>query len=110
MRYAEVALLAAVIEDDILTSSLRQMFIDPLDPGSGGPALAIETLRAYFAAERNAASAAAILGVSRQAVNGRLQAIAEQLGSPVNSVAAELELALRVRDFEASKADTTARL
>jgi hypothetical protein len=56
-----------------------------------------ETLAAYFAAEHNAASAAAILGVHQQTVANRLRAAEERLGHPIGARRIELELALRLR-------------
>jgi hypothetical protein len=56
-----------------------------------------ETIAAYFAAEHNAASAAAALGVHQQTVANRLRAAEERLGHPVASRRVELEAALRLR-------------
>jgi hypothetical protein len=56
-----------------------------------------ETLAAYFAAEHNAASAAATLGIHQQTVANRLRAAEERLGHPVGTRRVELELALRLR-------------
>jgi DNA-binding PucR family transcriptional regulator len=100
VRYGEAALLAAVLQDDLLAASLYQLFIEPLTYERDEGAMALETLCAYFASERNAASAAAVLGVSRQAVNGRLRMIEERLGRTINGSGPELEVALRVRDLE----------
>ena len=98
--YGDFALLTSVLQDDLLATSLRHLFIEPLKRERDGGEVAFETLRAYFAAERNAASAAAVLGISRQAVNGRLRIIEERLGRSVNGSAAELEVALRARELE----------
>jgi hypothetical protein len=56
-----------------------------------------ETIVAYFAADHNAASAAAALGVHHQTVANRLRAAEERLGHPVSSRRVELETALRLR-------------
>ncbi len=56
-----------------------------------------ETILAYFAAEQNAASAAAALGIHQQTVANRLRAAEERLGHPVVSRRVELETALRLR-------------
>jgi hypothetical protein len=59
-----------------------------------------ETLRAYFAAEHNAACAAATLGVHEQTVANRLRSAEERLGRRSIGVRrVELELALRLRSF-----------
>jgi hypothetical protein len=94
VRYAEVALLASVRQDDLLATSLRQLYLVPLESERDGGEVARVTLRAYFAAERNASSAAALLGVSRQAVNNRLRAIEELLGRPLGVCGTEMEIAL----------------
>jgi PucR-like helix-turn-helix protein len=56
-----------------------------------------ETIAAYFAAEHNAASAAAAIGVHQQTVANRLRVAEERLGHPVASRRVELETALRMR-------------
>jgi hypothetical protein len=104
VRYGDAALLAAVLQDDLLATSLRQLFIEPLTRERDEGAMALETLRAYFAAKRNATSAAAALGISRQAVNGRLRMIEERLGRTINGSGLELEVALRRRDLEEGRA------
>lgn len=95
LPYAEVALLAAVLRDDLLADSLRQLYLTPLEQARKGKA-ARETLRAYFAAERNISSTAAALGVDRRTVRNRLQAIEGLLGRSIGSSAADLEIALRL--------------
>jgi hypothetical protein len=97
-RYSEVALLASMLRDDLLVSSLREIYLAPLDCERDGGETARRTLRAYFAAARNISSAAAALGVSRQAVGRRLRAIEERLGRPLSACAAEIEAALRLED------------
>lgn len=56
-----------------------------------------ETIVAYFAADHNAASAAARLGIHHQTVANRLRAAEERLGHPVGARRVELETALRLR-------------
>ena len=56
-----------------------------------------ETIVAYFAADHNAASAAAALGIHHQTVANRLRAAEERLGHPVGARRVELETALRLR-------------
>ncbi len=96
VRYVDVALLAAVLQDELLAGTLRRLYLEPLQAERDGGDVAIETLRAYFAAGRNVSSAAAGLGVSRQAVGSRLRAAEERLGRPVDTCAAELEVALHL--------------
>lgn len=99
-RYGTAALLTAVLQDDLHLRSLRQLFIAPIENERDGGRMAFETLRAYFAAERNAASAAAKLGISRQAVTKRLRMVEERLDRSVGSCAAGLEIALEAWELE----------
>jgi PucR C-terminal helix-turn-helix domain/GGDEF-like domain len=94
-RYADVAIEAAVLRDDLLAKSLRQLYLEPLEGMRDGGKVARETLRAYFAAERNISSTAAALGVDRRTVRNRIRAIEELVGRPLSVAAADLEIALR---------------
>lgn len=70
VRYGDVAVLASTFRDNLLVDSLRTLYIETLRTGrDGGGERLCRTLGAYFAADRNAASAAAALGISRQAVS-----------------------------------------
>jgi hypothetical protein len=105
VRYAEVAVLASTLRDDILGTSLVGLFLGPLSEERDGGASLRETLRAYFAADRNVSSTAAALHVSRRTVANRLQKIEQLLDRPLPTCALEVELALRLQDFrEAMKA------
>jgi hypothetical protein len=94
-RYADVALLAAILEDDLLATSLRRLYLEPLEVDRDGGATLRETLCAYFAAGCNVSSAAAMLGIKRHTVTNRLRAIEEMLGRPLGTCATEIEAALR---------------
>jgi hypothetical protein len=96
VRYADVALLAAIASDDLIATSLRQLYLAPLERARDGGKVARETLRAYFAAERNVSSTAAALGVDRRTVRNRIGAIEELLGRPIKGAEADLEIALRL--------------
>lgn len=96
VRYAEVALLAAVARDDLAASSLRQLYLAPLARARDGGKVARATLRAYFAADRNISSTAAALGVDRATVRNRLRAIEDLLGRPLQGSMPDLEIALRL--------------
>jgi hypothetical protein len=96
VRYADVALLASMLNDDLLTTSLHEIYIAPLAAERDGGQVMRETLRAYFTAERNASSAAAALGVNRRTVTSRLRAVEERLERPLSTCAAEMEAALRL--------------
>jgi hypothetical protein len=96
LRYADVALLAAMLRDDLVTTSLRRIYLQPLEAGRDGGEVARETLRAYFKAERNVSSTAAALGVDRRTVSNRIKAIEEIFGRPLRDFATDLETALRL--------------
>jgi hypothetical protein len=98
LRYGDVALLAAILRDDLLATSLHQLYLEPLEAGRDGGRLARETLRAYFAAERNVSSTAAALGVDRRTVSNRIRAVEELFGRPLKDFATELETALQLGD------------
>jgi PucR C-terminal helix-turn-helix domain/GGDEF-like domain len=96
LRYADVAVLASIARDDLLATSLRRLYLEPLERMRDGGKVARETLRAYFDAERNISSTAAALGVDRRTVRNRLRAIEELLGRPLTGSVADLEIALRL--------------
>jgi hypothetical protein len=98
VRYADVALLAAICRDDLASTSLRRLYLEPLAQTRDGGRAARETLRAYFAAERNVSSTAAALGVDRRTVTNRIRAIEDLLGRPLGDFATEMEVALRLDD------------
>jgi hypothetical protein len=97
-RYADVSLLAAVLRDPDLARSLVEVHLSPLD-GHKDSAVSRETLRAYFAAGCNAATAAAALRVDRHTVERRLHAIEMRLGRLLPTCRAELEVALRLEEL-----------
>lgn len=98
-RYGEVALLASLLRDEDLVTYLADTYLPLLAAeGDRGDALC-QTLRAYFWAGRNAASAAAALGVSRQTVGNRLRTVEKRLGRPLDSCQAEIEATLEIADL-----------
>ena len=102
VRYADAALLASVLKDDLLATSLRQIYLEPLEGGrDGGEELRV-TLRAYFSAGRNVSVAGEAIGVTRQAVARRLRAAEERIGRPLTSCGADLEVALSLEALEPS--------
>jgi hypothetical protein len=96
IRYADVALLASILQDDLLVASLRQLYLEPLEGERDGGEVARETLRAYFAAEQNVSSTAAALGIKRHTVTNRLRAVEERIGRPLSACALDIEVALRL--------------
>lgn len=101
VRYADVATLASVIRDELLTTSLHRLYLEPLEAERDGEELR-RTLRAYFAADRNVSEAGAEIGVTRQAVARRLRATEERLGRPIAVCGADLEIALRLEALGAA--------
>jgi PucR C-terminal helix-turn-helix domain/GGDEF-like domain len=103
-RYADVALLAAALKDEMLARALIDVYLAPLDDHRhSGPVLR-ETLRAYIAAEHNASSAAAALNVVRTTVVNRLRTIEERLGRTLHPCPAELIVALHLDELGVSSA------
>lgn len=101
-RYADVALLASILQDDLLATSLNQLYLAPLGAERDGGKALRDTLRAYFTAERNVSSTAAALGVNRQTVVNRLRTIEERFDRSLNSCAVEVEAALRLEGLDYS--------
>jgi PucR C-terminal helix-turn-helix domain/GGDEF-like domain len=100
VSYADVALLASALGDEVLAASLRETYLAPLERERDGGVSLMETLRAYFAAGRNISSAAAALGASRQTVKNRLSLTEQLIARPLDSCAAELETALRLSEMD----------
>jgi PucR-like helix-turn-helix protein/diguanylate cyclase with GGDEF domain len=98
LRYADVAVLASILRDDLGTTSLRKLYLEPLERTRDGGKAGRETLRAYFATERNISSTAAALGVDRRTVTNRIRAVEELFGRPLGEIATDLETALRLAD------------
>jgi PucR C-terminal helix-turn-helix domain/GGDEF-like domain len=100
VRYSDVALLASMLQDDLLATSLRELYLAPLAGERDGGEAMRQTLRAYFTAERNVSSAAAALGVNRHTVASRLRTVEDRLGRPLASCAAEMDAALRLDQLD----------
>jgi hypothetical protein len=96
VRYSDVALLASILRDDLVTTSLHQLYLEPLEGARDGGKVGRETLRAYFAAERNISSTAAVLGVDRRTVTNRIRAVEDLFGRPLKDFATDLDTALRL--------------
>jgi hypothetical protein len=97
--YGNELLLASVATDTTLHASLRQMYLAPLDAERDEGRALRTTLRAYFAVQRNAATAAHALKVNRHTVERRLRRVEERIGRTIQECAAELELALRIEEL-----------
>ncbi len=102
--YPNVALEAATLRDETLAHSLLETYLSPLDDGhGGGGAGRRRMLRAFFDAEHNASSAAAVLNVDRGTVHRRLADIERRLGCRLHERQAEIEVALRIEDLRAHR-------
>ena len=100
VQYADSALLASLLQDDLLVGSLQERYLDPLAEERDGGETLRATLRAFFSSDRNVSSAAALLGVKRQTVSSRLRTVEERIGRSLTSAGAEIEAALRLHDLE----------
>lgn len=96
VRFADVTLVAALRRDELIATSLRRLYLDPLEADRDGGITTRETLRTWFRCERNISSTAAALGVDRRTVRNRLSAVEAQVGRPLGEMALDLELALRL--------------
>jgi hypothetical protein len=97
--YADVTLEAFALRDEAAAREFTQAVLGEFSDDREPSVQARATLRAYFAASQNGASAAAGLGVHEQTVARRLRAIEQEIGFPVNERRAELELALRLNEL-----------
>jgi DNA-binding PucR family transcriptional regulator len=95
--YADVALEAHALQDDLLASSLLSTYVAPLESDRFGAKL-FETLGAFYAARRNVASAASMLGVGRHTVERRLLRVERVIHRELDHCHPELELALRLAE------------
>ncbi len=100
-RARDVILVAAVLRDDALAKSLFETYLAPLDGQGDSGAVLRETLRAYFSAGLNAATAAAALAVDRHTVQRRLRKVEEALGRLLPDCHAELVVALGLEELDA---------
>lgn len=94
IRYADNALLSAILQDDLLLASMRQLYLDPLEGEHDRSGNLRRTLEAYFAAQCNTSSAAVTLDVTRKTVKTRLRRVEERIGRPLSSCSYEIETAL----------------
>jgi DNA-binding PucR family transcriptional regulator len=98
-HYDDVALEALAASDLAAAREFVARELEGLDDDDARSRRLRETLAAYFAAGHNAAATAAALGVHEQTVALRLRAVEERVGRPVAARRAELETALRLRDY-----------
>jgi hypothetical protein len=99
VRYGDVAILAAVLGDELFALSAQELYLAPLALDRDGGEALRRTLRVYLATERNASSTAAAIGISRQTVVNRLRLIEERLARPLATCVAEMDAALRLEEL-----------
>ena len=100
VRYADASLLATALKDDLLSASLRQIYLEPLRTQRDAGEVLKETLRAYIAANRNLSSAATALSVSRRTISNRLSRIENLVGRPLPTVMGVIDTALQIDQLE----------
>lgn len=98
VRYADVALLASAVRDELLMTSLRKLYLEPLDEAGEGKALK-GILRAYLTSNGSVTSAAAALGISRNTVTNRLKEIETKVGVLGATQRAAFAIALQLEDL-----------
>jgi DNA-binding PucR family transcriptional regulator len=91
-----VALIAAALENELLCTSLRRLYLEPLARTRDGGQTLRQTLTAFFELGGNISSVAALMGVSRRTISKRLERVDELTGRSHQS--AELQLALRLHE------------
>jgi PucR C-terminal helix-turn-helix domain/GGDEF-like domain len=98
-RYDDIAVEALASENRADAAAFVARELHGIDDDSPTSRRLRDTLRAYFCAHYNAASAAAALGVHQQTVANRLRTVEERLGHPsIGLRRVELEVALRLRE------------
>jgi len=98
-RYSNFALHSAVLQDEVLAASFRDLHRELVSvKGYKGDAL-ISTLRAYIASRFNAESAASRLNIDRHTVSNHVQKIEETLGQPIEARIADLSVVLRLEEL-----------
>jgi PucR C-terminal helix-turn-helix domain len=102
IRYADDRLLAGVLQDSTLVSSLTHKYLVPLSCQSDGGKKLRVTLRTYINLECNATSASHPLRVGRHTVESRVHTVEQLIGCPLRECLAELDLALRLEELNCS--------
>jgi DNA-binding PucR family transcriptional regulator len=100
VRYSEVALEASLSRDELLSASLRRLYLKPLERTRDSGKHLRDTLAAYFACGRNISSTAVSLNVDRRTVSNRIRTAERLFGHPLEAIAPQLELALRLHNLD----------
>jgi hypothetical protein len=94
VRHSEFLILAAILNNPVLSAALEAKYLTPLSEGSNGGKSPLKTLQAYYEANRSGKSAAAALNVSPQTVSNHLRWAEDLLGCRLDDCALELEAAV----------------
>jgi hypothetical protein len=100
-RCRDVILVSAVMRDSVLTVSLIETYLAPLDGRGASGEVLRKTLRAYFRADQNVAATAAALNVARHTVERRLRTVEDRLGQTIDACNAQLQVALETEELVA---------
>ena len=98
-RCRDVILASAVVRNPLLTASLIETYLAPLDGRRESGKVHRRTLRAYLGANRNAATAAKALGIARHTVERHVRIVEEKVGQPLDACYAQLQVALEVEEL-----------
>jgi cob(I)alamin adenosyltransferase len=99
VRSRDALVVAALLRDDALAAGLIGTYLAPLRGRGDMEAVLRETIRAYFNAGQNAATAAAVLQVNRHTVERRIRSIEDKLGQQINVCRVQLEVALAIEEL-----------
>lgn len=99
VHYDRVALEALAASDESEARAFVARELGELDEDTRRAGRLRDTLKAYFATGQNATAAASALGVHEQTVGARLRAVEDRTGRAVAVRRAELETALRLREY-----------
>jgi hypothetical protein len=100
-RCADVMLAGIMLQEPALGTLYLTTYLGPLKADRSWASLR-DTLRAYFEAQGNLASASAALGVDRHTVRRRLGKVEAIIKCPLEERRAELEVALRLDDLSST--------
>lgn len=100
VRFADIMLLSALLANETVCQSFRATYLVPLAKDKGAAADLLATLRAYFKAERNVATAAVSLDCHRHTVERHLARVEAKLNRMLTTCYAELEVAVRLDELD----------
>jgi hypothetical protein len=108
-RVRDIILIAAVMQDPLLATSLSETYLAPLEGRGDYGKVLRTTLRAYLKADQNAATTAAVLGVARHTVERRLRRAEEKLGQDLRTCYPQLQVALGIEELVTGEPSSEAK-